>query len=120
MKRGSQQARQHLQDVVVPLVVLPKRMLATSEAEVRKHGVAEDISGVALARMAAAACYELLRGLPTAAASCSAQTPQCFVLSLTSSCVLIPVFPVQAEQENSICNPLLAYSQRLQSSKTRI
>lgn len=66
----------NLQDVEVPCIVLPKSVLAPSEAEVGQHAVAEDVSGIALARGAPAACYELFRSLPPTATPCRQQTVQ--------------------------------------------
>ena len=57
----------HLQDVEVPFIVLPESMLSPCEAEVCQHAVAEDISGIALACTAPAACYELFGSLPPTA-----------------------------------------------------
>lgn len=57
-----------LQDVEVPLVVLPKGVLAPSEAEEGQHAVAEDIGSIALACIASTSRDELLWSLPPAAA----------------------------------------------------
>ena len=41
----------HLKDVEVPLVVLPKGMLAGSETVEQQHAIAEDVYGIALSRI---------------------------------------------------------------------
>ena len=60
----------YLQDVEVALKVLPKWVLASSDAVEEQHAIAVYVCGVALPGVPATARYQLLWCLPPTAATC--------------------------------------------------